>query len=301
MDFKKPKVILAGLAFLAALVWAFTFQKPDNNLHLVFCDVGQGDATLISYQSVQVLIDGGPGSKVIDCLSENMPFWDRKIETVVLTHPEVDHFGGLVEVIDKYDIGQFIVNQIVPSSTEAGFWELRQRVLNKAAEIHSPQAGEEIQIGQVGLKVLWPKQKLGDASLWQDKKADKQAVLGATSIGGDLNDTSVVLELSYGNFQAILPGDISSLFEGQLSLEDVEVLKVGHHGSKYSTDNQFLDKITPELAVISVGKNSYGHPTKEVLSRLTEKGIKIARTDENGQIEVITDGRTWNTHLQKQF
>lgn len=300
MDLKKTKVFIAGLAFLAALVWAFTFQKPDNNLHLVFCDVDQGDATLISYQSVQVLIDGGPGSKVIDCLSENMPFWDRKIETVVLTHPQADHFGGLIEVIDKYDVGQFIANQIAPSSETAGFWELRQRILNEGVEIHSPQAGEEILIGEVRLNVLWPKQKLGDSSLWQDKTADRQAVLGAASYAGDLNDTSVVLELSYRDFQALLVGDITSLVDNQLSLEDVEVLKVAHHGSKYSTDNQFLDKITPELAVISVGKNSFGHPTADVLDRLTQKGVGIARTDENGEVIITTDGKTWSSHLQRQ-
>ncbi len=300
MDFKKPKIIIAGLALAVALVWAIVFQKPDNNLHLVFCDVGQGDATLISYQSVQVLIDGGPDGRVINCLSENMPIWDRTIETVVLTHPQADHFGGLIEVIDKYDVGQFIVNQIAPSADTAGFWELRKRIINEGNEIHSPQAGEEIQIGEVKLSILWPKQKLGDSDLWQDKNADRQAVLGTASVGGDLNDTSVILELSYGDFQALLTGDISSLVDNKLSLEDVEVLKVAHHGSKYSTSSQFLDKISPELAVISVGKNSFGHPTSEVLDRLAEKGIRISRTDENGEIKITTDGKTWTSHLQKE-
>lgn len=287
---KKFKTIFVSLVLLGGFFWALVAQSPDNRVHLVFCDVGQGDATLISYKTTQILIDGGPNDKVLDCLAKNLPFTDRTIEMIVLTHPNADHYAGLTSVIKRYDISQFVINSLVEDT--AGFWEFRQAVLAEGAPIYSPRSGDELKIDPLKLTVLWPESKLGDELVW-NPKSSQASVLGAAGFSGDLNDTSITLELNYGNFKALFPGDLSSLSESDLPLDDVNILKIAHHGSKYSTSADFLAAAKPELAVISVGKNSYGHPARELLERLRAKDIKIQRTDETGEIKITSDGQSW--------
>ena len=264
---KRP---LFWLALLLILVWTALFSLPDNKLHLVFCDVGQGDAILISYQKTQILIDGGPDNRVLSCLSRHLPFWDRRLEVVILTHPEEDHFGGLVDVIKRYNVNYFVVNSLEKKSTS--FEAFYRLVLGRKSSVYSPKAGEKIKIGALELLILWPREKLYVT---------------------ELNDNSIVLKLAFGHFSALLPGDLSTKFENQLDLTPVEVLKVAHHGSQYSTSQTFLEKIKPKLAVVSVGKNKFGHPTKETLKRLEDLGIKVLRTDQNGEIEIVSDGKSW--------
>jgi len=263
---------------------AAIFHLPDNQLHLVFCDVGQGDAILISQGSNQILIDGGPGQSVLGCLSNHLPFWDREIEVVVATHPETDHITGLIDVIERYNVKQFVVSSLGKES--AVFGEFRTAVLNEGSDIYFPKEGDRIKINSLELLVFWPQ--------------SQEKVLGATTIERGANETSIVLKLSFGSFDALLTGDISTKVEGQLDLEDVEVLKVAHHGSKYSTSEEFLEQAQPELAVISVGKNPFGHPTKEVIERLSNLAIKLLRTDQEGEIEVVSDGKNWRVNGASQ-
>lgn len=275
---KKP---IFWLILSAILLWAGVLSLPDNRLHLVFCDVGQGDAILISYKQTQVLIDGGPDNKVLSCLSKNIPFWDRTLEMVILTHPEADHFSGLIDVIKRYNVKQFVSNSLVNDS--AGFREFYQTVLAEKVNVYSPQAGDRLKIGPIELLVLWPKEKLGNQKPWL----------------GKLNETSIVFELSFGNFDSLFTGDIDFDVEKQVNLSrqkgEIEILKIAHHGSKYSTGEEFLKKIKPQLAVISVGKNSFGHPTKEVIEKLRDLDIKILRTDQEGEIKIVSDGKNWYT------
>ncbi len=302
------KKLIFWLILTAILLWAGVFSLPDNRLHLVFCDVGQGDAILITYKQTQILVDGGPNNKVLGCLADNIPFWDRTLEMVILTHPEADHFSGLIDVIKRYNVKQFVVNSIIPESTglpsealpaggaKLGFWEFYQVVLDEKVNIYSPQAGDRLKIGPIELLVLWPKEKLGDNRLWL---RDTPSVLGTATYPGKINETSIVLKLSFGNFDTLLTGDIDFDVEKQVNLSrqrgEIEVLKIAHHGSKYSTGEEFLKKIKPQLAVISVGKNSFGHPTKEVIEKLRDLDIKILRTDQEGEIRVVSDGKNWYT------
>lgn len=291
---KKP---LFWLFLITILLWLMVLIWPDKNLHLIFCDVGQGDATLITYKQTQILIDGGPDNKVLNCLSEHLPFWDRKIEMVILTHPEKDHFGGLIDVIKRYNVRYFVVNSLV--NDKLSFWEFYQAVLAEKAPVYSPKVGEKIRVGPMDFLVLWPKEKLGDSRIWE-----KAIYEGATFIqggtlenSGELNETSIVLQLSFGHFQALFTGDIPSRIEKEIiedfHTEPVEVLKVAHHGSKNSTSEEFLENIKPKLAVISVGKNRFGHPTPEVLERLFKNQIKTLRTDKNKDIEIVSNGGEW--------
>ncbi len=228
--------------FLAAGAMIFLIsQWPDNKLNLIFCDVGQGDAILMTYQDKQILVDSGPDNSVLTCLGENMPFWDRKIEAVITTHNQKDHNTGLKEIKKRYQV----------------------------TEITDLRIGDELTMGQITLKLI-------------------NGVSNSTK-----NQEALVFLGEFGDFNWLLTADITEKEEKSLlaDIGSITVLKVAHHGSKYSTSEAFLAKLKPRLAVISVGKNSFGHPTKEVLERLT--GVKTLRTDKNGQIVIVSDGRSW--------
>jgi len=295
---------------------AILFLSPflaDENLHLVFCDVGQGDGILIKYKSLQVIIDGGPsGSRMVECLSENIPPWDREVELMILTHPDSDHLTGLINVLERYNVNQIVVNSIVKES--GAFWEFHQRVLAEGAQIYSPQAGDKLKLGPIDFRVLWPDKRLGDERVWRlgsgDISSDEHPrgvpqaqhhpggeiaqILGAATVSDKTNETSIVLKLSFGNFDTLLSGDIGFASENQIDFSEVEVLKIPHHGSKYSTSDDLLKEASPELAIISVGKNSFGHPTREVIEKLSNLEIKTLRTDQEGEIEIVSDGTSWS-------
>lgn len=286
----KFKYLLAVLGLIAALVVGVAFSFPDQNLHFIFCDVGQGDAILAIKGDNQVLIDAGPGERVLGCLSEHIPFWDKTLELVILTHPEADHAGGLPSVIERYGVKQLVSNSLV---VESGiFQKLREQVLLKQIPVYSPKVGDRIKIGELEIGILYPLEKLGDEIVW--KNSESPQVLGMYT--GNLNETSIVSLLKYGNFGALLTGDIGIEQETEMldRVQPCQILKVAHHGSKYSTSQEFLEKISPDLAIISVGAtNRYGHPTKEVLERLSNLAIRILRTDLEGEIEIISDGKSW--------
>lgn len=278
MEFKPTKIILISFTLLIGLIWAAIFNLPDDKLHLVFCNVGQGDAILIYRKSTQILVDGGPDQSVLNCLSNNLPFWDREIEMVIATHPEADHITGLIDVIERYNVKQFVINPVGKNSAIYG--EFQNAVLREKSDVYFPQIGDKIKLKSLELAILWPK--------------TQEEVLGVSSPDREVNDTSTVFQISYGNFCALFTGDISIKTESQLDrVPPCQLLKVAHHGSKYSTSEEFLKQTQPELAVISVGKNSFGHPTKEVIERLRNLVIKTLRTDEEGEIEVVSDGREW--------
>jgi len=275
---------------------------PDSQFHLVFCDVGQGDAVLVKYKNLQALIDGGPsGQSVSECLSKNIPPWDRELELLVLTHPDDDHLTGLIDVIKKYNVRQIVVNSLIKES--GAFWQFRQEVLAESALIYSPQAGDQLKLGPLVINILWPKEKLGDDRVWQKNylvssetsqlTPEDSQILGVATVKQESNEVSIVMQLLFGDFQVLLPGDIGSGSENQIDFPNVEVLKIPHHGSRYSTSAELLQESSPELAIISVGKNSFGHPTDEVLEKLQASGIKTLRTDREGEIEIVSDGKKW--------
>lgn len=290
------KHFLISLIVILGLLIGVITSLPDDKLHLIFCDVGQGDAILAIKGSTQILIDGGPSEKVLGCLSKHLPFWDRDLELVIFTHPEFDHLTGLVPVIERYNVKQIIGNSLL---TDTGvFGKFRQEVITKRIPVYSPKTGDKIKIGSLSVLILWPNSKLGDEIVWQ--KNSEPQVLGLSNYTGNFNETAIVTELEYGDFEALLTGDIGVKQEQEIkTLKPVEVLKVAHHGSKYSTSKEFLEQVKPSLVVISVGaSNRYGHPTTEVLERLKEVGAKVRRTDLDGEIEIVSDGKSWYTENQ---
>ncbi|MDZ7586238.1 MAG: ComEC/Rec2 family competence protein [Patescibacteria group bacterium] len=266
--------ILLGL--MIGLIWLIIWQWPDNKLHLIFCNVGQGDAILLEYKTYQILVDGGPDNSVLSCLGKAMPFWDRKIELVILTHPEADHLTGLIEVVKRYQVGKLLKTEAEHSTPE--FAALTAAILKRKVVVQELMAGDKIKLNQLNLTILWPVNK------------------GESFVKG-FNQWATVILGQYGNFRFLLTGDISAAEEETMlslgSLRPVEVLKVAHHGSRFSSSQAFLQAVRPKLAVISVGKNSFGHPTPEVLARLKAVGSRVLRTDVDGRIEVVSDGRNW--------
>ena len=265
------KYIFGLLTLVCIALWLAIFSSPDKNLHLVACDVGQGDAILIIYGNTQILIDGGPNNKVLDCLGKHVPFWDREIEMVILTHPDSDHYTGLIGVVKRYKIGNFLYNGL--SAGTESYEVLEKEVGGEGIKGVIAKKGTGVRVGKMYLDILSP------------EEAKKEA---------ESNDNSLVIDLKYGSFEAILAGDAPKEVLNAISVKvPLDYLKLSHHGSKTGTDAFTLDNFMPKLAIISVGKNNYGHPNKEVLNLLKERSIKTLRTDETGNIEITSDGKSW--------
>jgi len=271
--------VIPPLVIAAVLVSAAAITMPDDELHVSFLDIGQGDAILIQRGSQQVLIDGGPSPQTLTGeLGERMPFWDRTIELVVLTHPHADHLSGLVEVLGRYQVEQVLYPDLEYGSSLYDEWE--DLIEEKGIASTLAQAGQEIDLGEgVTMAVLHPPATLLEGT------------------GSDTNNNSAVLRLDSGQVSFLLTGDIEWEAEFKLIASGAEltctVLKVGHSGSNTSTSTDFLEAASPQLAVISVGEdNPYGHPYGEVVERLAESlGVEnVFRTDYDGTIEFITDG-----------
>ena len=290
MKFWKYTFALLALIIIVVFLAVFSF---DSNLHLIACDVGQGDAVLATLGKTQILIDGGPGKQVIECLSKYVPFWDREIEMVVLTHPQKDHYGGLIEVFRRYKVDYFLVNEL--DSSDQGYQVLEDLVGGSGTRLINPVGGMIIGNSLMYLDILYPSKRVLAENLEVSKS---QNSLGKYTSKLDSNEFSIVAILKFGDFSALLTGDMTPktsdeiIAEGQIV--DVDYLKVPHHGSKNGLTKELLDLSKPEIAVISVGKgNIYKHPHKETLDILNKENIQLFRTDLNGDIEIVTNGESW--------
>jgi competence protein ComEC len=281
-SFSVPKKwLVLPLVVIVALVSVAVAAKPDDRLHVFFFDVGQGDAILIQKGNQQLLVDGGPSPQAITLeLSRQMPFWDRTIELVVLTHPHADHITGLVEVLDKYKMEQVLSADL--ESDLPIYDEWLSLIEEKNIKCTTACAGQQITMGDVVIDVLNPPQPL------------------LTGTDSDIDNNGVVLQVAMGEVSFLLMADVMWQSEFELisrrAVPQSTVLKVGHHGSDTSTTAEFLAVVCPRLAVISADPDEYGHPSDDVIARLeAEVGSdNIYCTYENGTIEFITDGhRLW--------
>ncbi len=270
-----PYVILVILLLLNVFAWAAASYLNDSYLKVSFLDVGQGDAIFIETpQRCQILIDGGPSSAILKNLGEQMPFWDRTVDLVVLTHPDHDHIAGLLEVLKRYDVDNVLWTGILTDTPESEEWQ--KLIKEEGANIYIARSGLQMKAGPVSVAILYPFDNL------ENKKVS------------DVNDTSVVAKLVFGETSFLFTGDIDQSVERVLAKEgidiDSDILKVAHHGSKTSSCKDFISLVSPDAAVISCGKeNPYGHPHQETLDAL--EGAAILRTDFLGDIKLITDGR----------
>ncbi len=273
---KNLRYYFLGLLFLSTFfIWYAVYAETRHTLLVAFLDIGQGDAIFIEAPNGnQILIDGGRNKKVLEELGKIMPFYDRSIDAIIATHPDADHIGGLPEVINNFDVG-VVMEPGVKSGTNT-YKEFKRVVGEKNIQTVLARRGMRINLDEnVYLEILFPNQNVED---W------------------DTNEASIVARLIYGENSFLFTADspqkienyLASIYQDDLK---IDVLKVGHHGSKTSSSEIFLGYTDPDYAIISAGKsNSYGHPHKEVMDRLESFSIPVFRTDELGTIKIRSDG-----------
>ncbi|MDF2841029.1 MAG: internalization-related competence protein ComEC/Rec2, partial [Clostridia bacterium] len=266
-----------------------TNMMPSRYLKLYFIDVGQGDCSVIRTPDHKViLVDGGGssdwqknsydiGKQVTVPALLHIGVW--QVDTVIVSHIHDDHLGGVLSILDAYKVGQVIL----PASDRYGEGEFTSENLEKLQELCSNkniplrhlQANDSIITNKLSLKILSPQ---------------KPYIQNTDS---DVNNNSLVFKLTYKDFDALFTGDIQQEAEQTLLQKDIQcdVLKIAHHGSPYSSMEGFVELTDPELSIISVGKNNYGHPSKEVIGRLEKAGSLVYRTDAQGAVMLSTEGK----------
>ena len=254
-----------------------TINESSSNLKIYFVDVGQADCILINDNNEYSLIDAGnneDGEKLVKYFKD---LGITKFKYVFGTHAHEDHIGGMDNIIENFQIEHFYMPDAI--TTTRTFEEVLDALEEKNIPFETPEEDESLTFSDTNFKVL---------HVGKDKK--------------DLNDTSIVLKLTYKNTSYLFMGDATSSVEKDILDKDIksDVLKVGHHGSQYSSTISFLKKVSPKYAIIEVGKNnSYNHPKEITLKKLEDLGTKIYRTDEDGTIILTSDGENMSFETVK--
>ena len=250
----------------------------EERLEVTFIDVGQADSILLENEGHYMLVDAGnneDGPKLVNYFkNQNI----HQFDYVIGTHPHEDHIGGLDNIIEGFDINTFYMPDVI--TTTKTFEYVLDALGEKNVTLSIPKTNATFKLGDATVKVLYV----------------------GTEDESDLNDTSIVLKVTYQNVSFLLTGDASTKVEEKLNPADLEstVLKVGHHGSSTATNEKFLNTVNPKYAIISVGENNqYEHPHTTVLNTLAAHNITTYRTDQDGTIKVITDGTNIEINTSK--
>jgi competence protein ComEC len=265
--------IVIGCAVICFLGYREWVRLPDGHVHIVFFDVGQGDSALVtSAHGRQILIDGGPDWAALEHVGATLPFFDRSIDMIVLSHPHLDHLASLPEILERYHVGTLVISGVGNDAP----W--MQRILTiarrRGTRVMTGVAGQRMELDGLTLDVLWPPRTL------------------AKQFTTNLNNVSVVIKLKTGTHSALFSGDMEKMVEDTLVAAHAdlraEVLKVPHHGGKTSSSTGVLLAIKPAVAIVSTGSgNSYGHPNRAVIQRLESMGIRVHRTDLQGSWNIV--------------
>ncbi len=274
---QNKKIIFSSILGLVLFtLLQFVTLAPSNKLLVYFLNVGQGDAALIKYPTGErLLIDTGKDSTLFRELDKVLPWYDKRIDYVLITHGDLDHVGAMMDLLDRYAVSKIFVSEFFGQIDIEK--EIQTRVQSEPAQIHMLKAGDTLTFGttiQNQFKILHP-----DSNCMNQYKNE--------------NDCSLVGLLTYGEHEFLFTGDIGKEVERQILNqipESIEVLKVAHHGSKNSTDEQFIQKIKPQHAILSYGENKYGHPAPEVITTLTNASSTIWKTKEATTIVAASSG-----------
>ncbi|MDD4761467.1 MAG: MBL fold metallo-hydrolase [Candidatus Pacebacteria bacterium] len=271
---KKIIFIFTTIIILNVFFYTYILASEKEKTAVYFLNVGQGDAEMAVLsgrgKAARILIDGGPNRKVLEELSKIMPFFSKRIDLIFISHPQEDHIGGISYVVESFKTGGFVSNGEIGKG-EA--WEKMEMTLEKdGIKIIVLAVGDKVKYGESEILILNP-------------EAGKKT---------EMNENSLVFLLKNPKMNVIFTGDIGKETEEKIynnlqkngEKAEIDVLKVAHHGSKNSSSEDFITILKPKVSVIEVGKNSYGHPTEEVLNRLAEIKSLIFRTDENGTIKI---------------
>lgn len=276
--------IAIGICAVIFLVVGATYywyqEKLRHTFHVWFLDIGQGDSTLIQFENGQtMLVDCGPNKKVLSELGKVLPFYVRKIDYVLATHPDLDHYGGCVDVLKNYQVAHIVTNG--RGKPNDAYWQTWDVVMRS----------EQADVITIASPTVWT---IASDTL-QFISPDPDLALDAAS--DDSNNYSVVFRLTHDTKRFLFTGDMETLLEKAViqkycstsaqscEMLQAEVLKVGHHGSPGASSDPFVRLVNPQTASISVGKNNrYNHPSLRVVRRLERLGTKVLRTDQLGAI-----------------
>ncbi len=286
--------VLIALVLAAFFVLKEEFRLfTKDGAHVYAFSVSQGDAFFLeSREGVRVLVDGGPSDGVTGKLDSVLPFRDRRLDYVILTHPHADHLTGLISVLDRYSIGRMIMTGVVHTTDEyLSFLEKVKR--RKIPTIFVSEPDEWVD-QDVRFKFLWPQEDL------QGKKVQDTASEGE----GGLNDTSIITKITLEEVRLLFPGDASVAIEKELLAQGIDVgadiLALGHHGSKHSSSEGWLRAVHPKVALVSAASgNRYGLPNYRIVARVKRLGIQLFRTDEDGNIEVMMDNGSFSVKTDR--
>ena len=262
---------ISGIVLLGYLIGSL----GDGLLHIYVLDIGQGDSILIrSPANEYILIDGGPGTKVFQELSDVMPYYERTIDVLILSHPHADHIDGLIDVMKRYKVKQLVITGV--SYGSPGYVAFFSSLAEKKVQVKFA-SGKDFRLGNLLIDNLYPFEPIQGREF------------------SNLNNSSIVFRLIYGSQKFYFSGDLElegedKLVERNLDLS-ADFLKIGHHGSRTSTSKELLDRVAPHIAAISCGvDNSFKHPHVETIEKLQDRNITIFRTDLDGRIELVSDG-----------
>jgi competence protein ComEC len=288
--FRRAKLIFYFLAFLNLIIWLVYFANFEKDFSIYFFNIGNGDGVLIETpEGFRTVIDGGQNSKISEKIGLLEPFSGKDIDLLILTHPHEDHVFGALEVVRDYNVKNVLATKV--SYDNPTYLKFLEEIEKKNINLIEGSQGDMLSLGDLKIEVLYPFSKIGNDEF------------------SNINNSSLVFRARYKNFSALFLGDI----EEDAGLEilkqgvdlDAEVVKVAHQGAKNGSQNLpfFLERINPEIAVISVGKNNFGHPHETTIKRLNDFGLDTFRTDEKGDIIIRSDGaRYWiNTSLDRSL
>lgn len=274
----RQSTILLAMALLTFGAFREWNVRPNEKVTIRMLDVGQGDSIFITGPSgQQILIDGGPDLSALAGIGRHMSLFDRSIDLLVLSHPDLDHVFALPTILRRYNVGAVLLTGVAGNSSQ--YDQTLKELDDQNIPIIIADPGKDIDLGDgLFIDVLWP------PPMYFGQKVP------------DANNTSIVMRLQYGEDSMLFTGDMEEKEEGEVlaSGADIhaDILKVGHHGSRTSTSTGFLLAINPDLALISVGRdNAFEHPHKEVIDRLMHVGIPFQSTAQEGEITIEWDGK----------
>ncbi len=268
---KLLRYFLPFLLITSVLVWIHWSRLPHGHLAVHFLDVGQGDSILLQTPSGQVvLIDGGPGTEVMSEIADILPFLEKKIDLMILTHPHSDHVEGLVPVLRRYEVEAALITGV---SYRNSYYLQFLEDLKDEAEVYFAHADQDFDLGDgVVIDVLYP----------------FEPIIGEEF--GNVNNSSIVVRITYEDHSILLAGDAEFEVENELLESGVtlnsDIFKASHHASKTANTLDFFDEISPGTVVIQVGQdNSFGHPHKDALDAFD--GTKVYRNDLDGRVSIV--------------